>query len=220
MLEASAIGHDAVEHVVRPEDRGPLALVLPRQGELLVVLRDSPGKPLAGTQALLTGTGLWPAASCVADDQGQCLFESLPGGQYQARARREDRVGLPSPMVDVTPGTRARVELTLEQGAALRGVLSDRESGRVIVGGRISVQDLTPGLDPVVVTSGADGAYALAGLWPGNVRVEASAEGYAPESLELRLPGQSGAWPSRSTALRALQVAWSMKVAGGCRARC
>ena len=105
-------------------------------------------------------------------------------------------------MVEVIPGTRARVELTLEQGAALRGVLSDRESGRVIAGGRISVQDLTPGLEPFVVASGADGAFALAGLWPGNVRVEATAEGYAPESLELRLPGQSGAAGHRTPRLR------------------
>lgn len=188
MLEASAVGHDAVEHVVRPEDGGPLALVLPRQGELLVVLRESPGKPLAGAQAWLTGTGLWPAATCVVDDQGQCLFASLPGGQYQARARREARVGLPSALVEVIPGQRARVEITLEEGAALRGTLTDRDSGSVIAGGRISVQDLTPGLEPFVITSSGDGTFALVGLWPGHVRVESSAEGYAAESLELRLP--------------------------------
>jgi hypothetical protein len=190
MLEASAVGHDAVEHVLRPEDQGPLALILPRQGELLVVLRDVPGKPLVGTRALLTGTGLWPAASCVADEQGQCLFESLPGGQYQARARHEERVGLPSQMVDVVPGQRARVELTLQDGATLQGVLRDRETGHSIANGRISVQDLTPGLEPLIVASGVDGAFALSGLWPGNVRVEASGEGYAPESLELRLPSK------------------------------
>ena len=188
MLEASAVGHDAVEHVVRPEDKGPLALVLPRQGELLLVLRESPGKPLAGAQAWLTGTGLWPAATCTVDDQGQCLFESLPGGQYQARARHEDRVGLPSPMVDVTPGQRARVEMTLQEGAGPTGTLTDRESGRAIAGGRISVQDLTPGLEPLGALSSTDGSFALVGLWPGNVRVETSAEGYASESLELRLP--------------------------------
>ncbi|MFT3922528.1 MAG: carboxypeptidase regulatory-like domain-containing protein [Myxococcales bacterium] len=189
-IEASAIGHDTVEHVVRPEDQGPLALVLPRQGELLVVLRDSPGRPVSGSEVMVTGTGLWPAATCTADEQGQCLFESLPGGQYQARARREDRVGLPSATLEVTPGQRARLELTLQEGSRVEGVLTDKEAGRVIAGARVSVQDLTPGLAPIGVITGPDGVFAVVGLWPGNVRVEASAEGFAPESVELRLPSK------------------------------
>ncbi len=187
-LEASAVGHDTVEHVLRPEDPGPLALVLQRQGELLVTLRDAPGSRLLGTQMLLTGTGLWPAASCFANDQGSCLFEGLPGGQYQARARSAGRIARASAPLEVIPGQRAQVELTLEEGATVHGVLRDHDSGQAIAGGRISVQDLTPGLEPVVVVSEGDGKFSLAGLWPGAARLEAVAEGYAPRSLELRLP--------------------------------
>jgi hypothetical protein len=187
-LEVSAVGHDGVEHVVRPEDGGPLSLVLPRQGELLVELREQPGQPVEGAQVLLSGTGLWPAAECVADTLGQCLFRGLPGGQYQARARREGRVALPSPNTLVTPGQRARVELTLQPGASLNGKLVDADSGQALAGARVMLLDLTPGLPALETASDADGGFSFVGLWPGSVRIEGFSAGYAPEGFDTRLP--------------------------------
>lgn len=187
-VEVSAVGHDGTERAVQPGDPSALTFVLQRQGELLVVLRDSPGNPVSETEVLLTGTGVWPAARCVADERGHCLFRALPGGQYQARARREERIALPSDSLDVTPGRRGRVDLTLQAGAQLTGRVVDRTSGKALAGVRISVVDMTPGLPAHAATSAEDGRFSLGGLWPGTMRLDATLGGYAQESHELRLP--------------------------------
>lgn len=187
-VEVTAEGHDASERVVRAEDKGPLSFVLARQGEVLVVLRDAPGKPVANAEVFLTGVGLWPAARCVADEQGECLIRALPAGQYGARARRERRVAPPSPTVSVVPGERARVELTLEDGAEIRGVVLDAASQRPLGGAQVSVYDVTPGLEAASVSTDAQGFFAFHGLWPGEVRLDVVRPGYAAHSQELTLP--------------------------------
>lgn len=189
-IEVSAIGHDVTERAIQPGDPSALTFVLQRQGELLVTLRDTPGNPVAGAEVLLTGTGVWPAASCVVDDLGQCLFRALPFGQYQARARHEERVALPSPTVEITPGQRARVELTLRAGTQLSGLVLDSASKQPLSGAKIAVVDMTPGLPAIVAESTEDGAFVLRGLWPGMMRLDVTRDGYARESHELRLPAQ------------------------------
>ncbi|MEY4512129.1 MAG: hypothetical protein RLZZ450_4251 [Pseudomonadota bacterium] len=187
-LEVTLAGHEGKEHTLQAQDQGKLTFVLARQGELRVTLRDSPGQAVDATEVVVTGPGLWPAQAGRSDDKGETVFKGLPAGDYRVRARRGVRIALPAETVSVVPGKRTETELTLIAGAALSGVVLDQQSKKPVPGARVSIQDLTPGIDALSVVADKSGAFAAYGLWPGPVRVDAQHEGYASSSRDLTLP--------------------------------
>lgn len=187
-VSATRDGHESDEQTLLPGDPHSLEFVLTRQGELLVLLRDEPGRAVDGAEVVLTGPELWPPRSAHANGQGEVLFKGLASGTYAARARKQDRIAAPSPLTRVIPGERGRLELALRQGETLRGTVIDGDSKRPLAGVKLSVQDLTPGITPVEGVSDREGAFALHGLWPVAVRLELAADGYARGFEELKLP--------------------------------
>jgi len=187
-LEVTRAGHDGTERTLRADDNAPLTFVLSRQGELLVVLRDTPGHPVAGTVVTVTGPGLWPAAEVTANAAGEALFTKLAFGEYRARARREGRVGLPSEKVRVVPGARALLTMTLVEGAELRARVIDRSTRAPIAAAQVAVFDPTPGISPLVASSDDKGELLLRGLLPQELRLEVTHAGHAPRSLDSKLP--------------------------------
>jgi hypothetical protein len=187
-LEVTCAGHEGKEHVAHAQESEPLTFVLARQGELQVALRDSPGQPVDGAEIVITGPGIWPAQAGRADGTGELIFKGLPAGDYRVRARRNARIALPAEVVSVIPGKRTETQLTLVEGAELRGLVVDQQSHKPLPRAQVSIQDLTPGIDAFEVRTDARGEFTARGLWPGAVRVDAQQEGYAAASRDLVLP--------------------------------
>jgi hypothetical protein len=187
-VEVTREGHDGSERVLRADDAEELIFELPRQGELLVTLRDTPGNAVENAIVTLTGPGLWPAAQLPVAGTGDVLFEKLAFGEYRARARRAGRVAQPSIKVRVVPGERSQLELTMEEGAELSARVVDRATKSPIAGAQLSLFDATPGVPPLAVESDAKGEVHLRGIWPGALRAEVSHTGHAPGSLDFTLP--------------------------------
>jgi hypothetical protein len=187
-LDVSRAGHEAHERAISSGYDEALTVVMPRQGELLVTVRDAAGLVVKDAELLLTGTGLWPAAAARADALGQHLFTALGSGQYRARAVHGALVALPSQPVEVVPGARASVEISLVQGARACGRVLDESGEKPIAGATVAVHDLTPGLPARTVTTGANGGFEAVGLWAGSARIEVSREGYAPLSFDSKVP--------------------------------
>ncbi|MET0339693.1 MAG: carboxypeptidase regulatory-like domain-containing protein [Polyangiales bacterium] len=187
-IEVSRMGHEGKQHTARPDDAGQLTFVLARQGELRVALRDRPGQGVDGADVVVTGPGLWPAQAAQSDARGEHVFKGLAAGEYRVRARRGGRIGPPSEPVSVIPGERSEVELVLEAGAQLVGVVVDQQTRRPVPDARVAVQDLTPGIDATSVITDARGAFEATGLWPGSVRIDVQLEGYAPLTRDVALP--------------------------------
>jgi protocatechuate 3,4-dioxygenase beta subunit len=188
LIEVTREGHEGKEHTLHAADDGRLTFVLARQGELRVVLRDSPGQAVDATEIVVTGPGLWPAQAARSDDRGEALFKGLPAGEYRVRARHGARIALPAHTVLVVPGRRTETELTLIEGAALQGSVVDRQTRKPLVGAEVSIQDLTPGIDATSVLTDAQGGFIARGLWPGAVRIDGQHAGYAATSRDLTLP--------------------------------
>jgi len=187
-IEVTHAGHEGKEHTLQAQDASKLTFVLARQGELRVTLRDSPGQAVDRTEIVVTGPGLWPAQAARSNDKGEAVFKGLPAGDYQVRARRGVRIALPAETVAVVPGKRTETELTLIEGASLAGAVIDQQSRKPLPGARVSIQDLTPGIDALSVLADKNGAFVAGGLWPGAVRVDAAQPGYASSSRDLTLP--------------------------------
>lgn len=190
-LEVTREGHDGAEHTLRADDEEEMTLVLPRQGELMVLLRDAPGVPVVDTVVTLTGPGLWPAAEVKANAAGEALFGKLAFGEYRARARRAGRVALPSSKVRVVPGERAQVNLLMTEGAALSIKVLDRTTHAPIADAKLAAFDATPGISPLLAQTDAQGAINLQGLLPGALRLEITHAGHAPKSVDATLPSES-----------------------------
>jgi PDZ domain/Carboxypeptidase regulatory-like domain len=190
-VEVTRSGHEGRVHTVQPHDDGRLTFVLARQGELHVALRETPGTPVDDAEIVITGPGLWPAQAARANAKGEVLFVGLAAGDYRVRARRGARVAVAAELAAIVPGQRTEAELTLVEGASLSGSVIDAQSHKPLAGARVSVQDLTPGLDALTVTSDAHGAFTASGLWPGAARVDAQCDGFAPISRELELPSRA-----------------------------
>jgi hypothetical protein len=189
-VEVTRAGHEGRVVTLSARDDATLTFVLARQGELRVALRDTPGTPVDDAEIVITGPGLWPAQAARADTKGEALFVGLAAGEYNVRARRAGRVAIGG-LSAIVPGKRTEAELTLSEGPTLKGSVLDAQSQKPLANARVSVQDLTPGLDATTVTTDAQGSFAAAGLWPGAARVDVQRDGYAPLGRELELPARA-----------------------------
>lgn len=190
-VEAARAGHEGRTVTLSAREDESVTFVLARQGELRVALRDAPGNPVDDAEIVITGPGLWPAQAMRADARGEALFVGLAAGDYNVRARRGGRVALASTPAAIVPGQRTAQELTLSEGPSLAGSVIDAQTHKPLASARVSVQDITPGLDAVSVPSDAQGNFTASGLWPGAARVEVQRDGYAPLLRELVLPSRA-----------------------------
>lgn len=193
-----------------------LRVQVPEKGELLVRLGDEPagritgqvaasdGTPIAGAQVLLevrshAGGGARYALLATTDGGGEFLLQGVPPGVIERlTARAAGRVDRSWRKVgrEVRPGATTHLELTLLEGATLRGrVLDDQDAA--VVGARVVAHGSRP-YGHLEAISDAEGRYTLAGLAPGDYQLYVKARGYFDED-----------GPSVSESSGGMGISWS-----------
>ena len=183
-LEARAAGHALARrsHVFAGED---LVLQLAEAAILEGTLtRATDGAPVEG--ALILGRDDRRLELCRARTglAGEFLFEDLPPGLVTLQITPEDAAVPPDQRVELRSGVRTRVDLALDPGVRIHGVVTDA-SGSPIPGAEVGLG----GSFKRSGTTNLEGEYELVGV--GGVRrrdltdLRARAEGYGGERAKL-----------------------------------
>lgn len=186
-VRAAAKGYD---DTVRPgivPGAAPLRIRLQRPGALVVTVVEPDGRPAAGATVLAAGSGLWPARSTVADEQGQTHIGGLHGGVYDLKARLGDQVSRTELAVPVKRGERKEVKLTLEPGKRVLVTVTDGEGeGAPFVKGA-SVVLVEEGLSsfPLHGRTDAKGVVLLGPIARQRATVSARAPGFVARAVAV-----------------------------------
>ena len=115
---------------------------------------------------------------------GDFLFEDLPSGLITLQITPEDAAVPPSHRVEVEAGTRTRVDLVLDPGVRIHGVVTD-PTGRPIAGAEVGLG----GSFKRSTTTDVDGTYEMLGVGGARRRdltdLRARAEGHGGERAKL-----------------------------------
>lgn len=141
--------------------------------------------PLAGATVRLTS----PAVTVQTDGDGRYQLLQVPVGNIELTFTA---TGYSTRIVPLTIAPRSVVDLTVRlaplppnlNGAQVRGIVTNANTGTPLTGATLAVTDGAP---PVSTTSGADGRYALT-VQPGAaVTITATLAGYDPVSIRVPL---------------------------------
>ena len=149
-----------------------------------VLTRASDGSPVEG--ALVLGRDSRRVEQCRArtDIGGRFLFEDLQPGLLTVEITPRDAAPPPSKRIELRAGVRARLDLVLEAGVRIHGVVSDLE-GQPIAGAEVG---LGASYQRSVITD-LHGRYELVGLGGAKRRdlgdLRARAEGFGNERKKL-----------------------------------
>jgi protocatechuate 3,4-dioxygenase beta subunit len=169
-----------------------------RGGEIRGRVQGADGKPVAHAvvRVLPDGPAAPKAGKAVrAETRGDGGFEAagLAGELFRVRVEAKGYAPLTQPLIP----SGASLELRLQRGAKLAGIVRDRASGTPIVGATVLAWE--KGADAFgedayrKATSGADGRFVVEDLPAGKATVEARAAGHAPtRSANVDVP-KSGA---------------------------
>lgn len=176
-----------------------LDLAVPSASVAGRVVDASTGEPIAGARVSgrwgedlepsgpfsgLVGSGR-PAASDTTDAEGSFRLRRLGAGDWELlveppRGRDASWSPPPSTWVDLRPDEeRKRVEIALEPGAELEGIVVDALGEPLPSALVLGSGETSSGMRPARATTDEQGAFRLRGLAPGEVRVDASADGFA-----------------------------------------
>ncbi len=126
-------------------------------------------------------------AVAVSDARGSFRLANLPRGALTFALQKRGYAPLTSTRRADEP--RHDVELTLQAGGGIAGVLQDRQRGMPPMGASLSLQS---GGSSQPVPLSRDGSFSLTGLASGAAVLRARAPGFAPLSLSIDIPqGQS-----------------------------
>jgi protocatechuate 3,4-dioxygenase beta subunit len=191
-LEATPIG----VHMKQPP-AAPLRLVLAGTVNLQGrVVDQGDGSPVANARVRIVPKGPpWgrEGRALTTDTEGAFRTETLIAGDYELTPLHSHYlVGTPRLVTLSADDAEERVELALDPGLVLGGLLTD-ERGRPLVG-TVAADGTPDGQTSPLRRSqatGPDGRFRLTGFPPGTYRVRASAKGYKNQSLEGLRGGES-----------------------------
>lgn len=169
-----------------------LQLKLERTGVLRGRVVHGDGKPAAGAQVVLRGSGAAAPPNARSEPDGTFELNGLPAGIYGVDAKLStglaELVSEPEEGIELQPGAEAWVMLELSASAVLSGQITDRATGRPIPAATIAPEPdgLARPVGPIATD--LEGRFAIAGLRGGVARVLAQAPGYVPQS-ELGIAG-------------------------------
>lgn len=175
LFHASAPGFlpgKGLEVEVAAEETAPaeISISLQRGRNLLGTVRDQSGKPVEGATATLDRESQEEASpldrppTATSDDGGELALEGLPGGDVPLVVRKDGFRTLRRRVPESPEGQR--VELVLEKGAKLEGVVVD-EAGKGIAGATLSASSAATDGEHQETESGENGTFSLEGLGAG-----------------------------------------------------
>ncbi|MBW2462680.1 MAG: carboxypeptidase regulatory-like domain-containing protein [Deltaproteobacteria bacterium] len=191
-VTVSADGFDRIARRVSPRrgsDGEPLRIVLRRTAVIMGHVSGSDGEGAAGAQVVLAGSGVWPPRSTETDSDGAYRFSGVPEGIYEVRAGRGDEVAAPREGLLLAPGDQALVNLALEAGATLEGLVVAEGSGAPIPDAEVIIGEDALSFAPRAVKTAADGSFRIGGLRPLPHRVNVFAEAYVSAGEAMHVPG-------------------------------
>jgi hypothetical protein len=159
------------------------------------------GQPIAGTDLELIGS--WTRRSAVTAADGKARFQQLRADDFSLCAFDEDdgyidgcfvdpQSGV-SDSVELLPGEARSVEVQLDAGLSIEGVVTDRLTNLPLANTEVLLVlfDGTSGLEvaSTVTSTGAQGEYRVQGIEPGQYRVLALASPGKYPYYERRLYG-------------------------------
>jgi uncharacterized protein YfaS (alpha-2-macroglobulin family) len=144
------------------------------------------GVGVPGAMVVLTDVRGEVVATNATDADGDYGFSDLVGGSYALTVTADGYRPVAHPIV-VTDGERVRLDVALQTGAQLSGVIRSANLGVPVPDARVTLLD---GSGAVVAagTTDIDGNYHFTDLPDGEYTVIAS--GYPPVAGSLRLTGQ------------------------------
>ncbi|WP_397545610.1 MFS transporter [Saccharopolyspora rosea] len=141
---------------------------------------------LAGAMAVLTDVRGEVVATSVTGPDGRYLFADLVGGSYALTVTAPGYRPVATP-VTVTDGEQATVDVPLQTGTRLSGVIRSANLGVAVPDARVTLLD-SSGAVVAAATTDIDGNYAFTDLPDGEYTVIAT--GYPPVATSLRLSGE------------------------------
>jgi len=192
---ARAEGYDEIARRVVPRPRGDEAdddgirIILRRTGVMAGSVRTADGAPAPTTRVVLVGSGVWPPRSAEADSDGHYRFEGVPEGIYELRARRGADVASPREGLLLGAGESLDIDLTLEPGAVLEGVVVAAEGLAPIAGAEVVIGEESLSFSPRATTTGDDGGFVFDGLRALPHRLDVFAPGYVSIDSHMAEPG-------------------------------
>lgn len=163
----------------------PVTVKLRRLGALLVTVKDSESKPVAGATITLSGTTLWPARRVTTDEEGHANVHGLLAGSFDLRAAKGDQVSRTELGVTLARGEQREVALRLMQGRMITVLVTDGEGDPLLPVANADVVITEGGLSsfPERGRSQADGKVTLGPFEPGPLSVSAAARDFVGTSV-------------------------------------
>ncbi|WP_243795991.1 MFS transporter [Saccharopolyspora gloriosae] len=143
-------------------------------------------REISGATVVLTDLRGEVVGSNATGTDGRYEFTDLVGGSYALTATAEGFRPVATPVV-VADGESAALDVALQTGAALTGVVRSANLGLPVPDARVTLLDAA-GEVVTAVTTDAEGTYAFTDLPDGDYTVIAT--GYPPVATPLRLDGQ------------------------------
>ena len=149
---------------------GEASFALPPAGSLSGVVRGADGQPAARASvfAFRAGEELLQATT---DGQGSYRLEDVAPGPVEIFVRSRDRSLTARVAAQVQVGVQASLDLTLDEGAKVKGVISDRE-GKRLAKWQVRVRNAS-GQVRRQGESDESGSFEVKGLYPGTYTITA-----------------------------------------------
>ena len=193
---ASGASHGRTAVKVAQEDVRGVVVLLGDGAFVEGRMVDQSGRPASGMQVNVT-TKTLPQHGASAETDPDGLYEAGPlePGQYSVNfSPRHCRAAGPV-QVSLVAGQRARVDFTLDAGAAIKGRVIDSQGAPVAsawIHERMGMHGFGRGPPSFGhATSGDDGSFVMDGLSPGAHSFDVRADGFAEKSVDLTAPADA-----------------------------
>jgi hypothetical protein len=190
-VTVSAEGYDEISRSGVYPDVAPLEIKLERLGGFDVTVLDSNGEPASFAEVFVSGPGVWPARSTIADASGHATILGLYAGVFDLRARLGDEVSPRDLNVPLPRGKIVERTLELETGRfVLVNVTDGPMRANAIEPPPIKEADVVlveEGLSsfPLTGKTNEKGALLSGPISLGPVSVSARADGFVPRMVGL-----------------------------------
>ncbi len=196
-VSVEAEGYDDVARSGVYPDVAALEIKLERLGGFEVSVIDTAGQPASFAEVLISGPGVWPPRSALADENGQVSILGLYAGVYDLRARLGSEVSARDLNVILPRGAVVERTLTLQEGRFVLVSVTDgpmRESGLdppPVADADVVLAEEGLTSFPVEGRTGKDGAVLLGPISPGPITVSARASGFVGRMVAVDEPDAS-----------------------------